>query len=80
MSNGICIIFLTFATLIATFVLQLSDRIRNSVQDLGNSCVDVVNNAGAIQSNPSDTYAKKDLIENSRAVSEKVQVEFWRLN
>eukprot|EP00058_Branchiostoma_floridae_P006920 XP_002592408.1 hypothetical protein BRAFLDRAFT_67274 [Branchiostoma floridae] len=51
---------------------ELSDRIRNSVQDLGNSCVDVVNNAGAIQSNPSDTYAKKDLIENSRAVSEKV--------
>ncbi|XP_066270435.1 talin-1-like isoform X17 [Branchiostoma lanceolatum] len=51
---------------------ELSDRIRNSVQDLGNSCVDVVNNAGAIQSNPTDTYAKKDLIENSRAVSEKV--------
>lgn len=39
---------------------------------LGDSCGDVVQAAGNVQSNPSDSFAKKDLSEKAKDVSEKV--------
>ena len=42
------------------------------MQDLGNSCIQLVQNAGTVQHNPTDNYAKKDLTDNAKVVSEKV--------
>ena len=39
---------------------------------LGDACGDVVQAAGNVQSNPSDSFAKKDLSEKAKEVSEKV--------
>lgn len=46
------------------------------MQDLGNSCIQLVQNAGTVQHNPTDNYAKKDLTDNAKVVSEKVGLLF----
>ena len=51
---------------------QVSTRLKTRVQDLGNSCIQLVENAGVVQLNPTDAYSKRDLAENARVVSEKV--------
>ena len=43
------------------------------VRDLGGSCTKAVQNAGTVQSNPTDTYSKRDLMDSVKGVSEKVQ-------
>ncbi|KAL5020158.1 hypothetical protein ScPMuIL_003050 [Solemya velum] len=51
---------------------EVSTRIRNSVQDLGKSCIEIVQDAGNLQLNPTDSFTKRDLGEHARNVSEKV--------
>ncbi|XP_070547100.1 talin-1-like isoform X3 [Ptychodera flava] len=50
---------------------EVSDRIKVSVQDLGKSCIDLVRLGGVVQGNPTDSMAKKELVDNARVVSEK---------
>lgn len=45
---------------------------KTRVQDLGNSCVRIVQNAGTVQMNPSYGYSRQELAESARDVSEKV--------
>ncbi|XP_067653820.1 talin-1-like isoform X2 [Haliotis asinina] len=56
----------------ATNNLDIGNRIRTAVQDLGRSCVEVVQDAGNLQANPTDSYARKDLSEHAKSISEKV--------
>lgn len=45
-----------------------------TVQDLGKSCIELVQDAGFLQANPSDTYAERDLSEHARSINEKVMI------
>ena len=45
---------------------------KESVNKLGDACCDVVQAAGNVHSNPSELYAKKDLSDKAKDVSEKV--------
>ena len=58
--------------------LETGQRIKQSVQDLGKGCVNLVQDAGNVYADPSDTYAKKDLIEHSRRVNENVRFSVLR--
>uniref|UniRef100_A0A670KCS5 Talin 2 n=1 Tax=Podarcis muralis TaxID=64176 RepID=A0A670KCS5_PODMU len=49
-------------------------QIRTRVQELGHSCIFLVQKAGALQICPTDSYTKRELIECARAVSEKVSL------
>lgn len=49
------------------------------MQQLGNSCIDLVTEAGNLQCNPNDTYAKRDLNERARKVLENVRKRFSKL-
>ncbi|XP_065937051.1 talin-1 isoform X14 [Magallana gigas] len=51
---------------------DIANRIRTTVQDLGKSCVELVQDAGKVQGDPHDTYARRDLQDHARSVSEKV--------
>lgn len=46
--------------------------IRSTVQDLGSSCIDLVRDAGNVQASPSDSFAKKELVDHAKKVNEKV--------
>ncbi|PVD36353.1 hypothetical protein C0Q70_03333 [Pomacea canaliculata] len=56
----------------ATTSSDIANRIRMTVQDLGKSCIELVQDAGFLQANPSDTYAERDLSEHARSINEKV--------
>lgn len=47
-------------------------RIRSSVQELGTALIELVRNAGLVRANPQDNFAKRDLADTARYVSEKV--------
>uniref|UniRef100_A0A8C6YJB4 Talin 2 n=1 Tax=Naja naja TaxID=35670 RepID=A0A8C6YJB4_NAJNA len=49
-------------------------QIRTRVQELGHSCIFLVQKAGALQICPTDAYTKRELIECTRTVSEKVSL------
>ncbi|XP_062597737.1 talin-1-like isoform X2 [Saccostrea cucullata] len=51
---------------------DIANRIRTTVQDLGKSCVELVQDAGKVQGDPHDTFARRDLQDHARSVSEKV--------
>jgi talin len=51
---------------------QVGSRIKSSVQQLGNSCIDLVRDAGNLQCNPSDAFAKRDLSDHAKKVLEHV--------
>ncbi|XP_060074093.1 talin-1-like isoform X2 [Ylistrum balloti] len=51
---------------------DVANRIRTTVQDLGKCCIELVQDAGNLQSNPSDTFARRDLADHARSVNEKV--------
>uniref|UniRef100_A0A8D2LQX6 Talin 2 n=1 Tax=Varanus komodoensis TaxID=61221 RepID=A0A8D2LQX6_VARKO len=53
---------------------EIGFQIRTRVQELGHSCIFLVQKAGALQICPSDSYTKRELIECARAVSEKVSL------
>ncbi|ESO89699.1 hypothetical protein LOTGIDRAFT_218488 [Lottia gigantea] len=56
----------------STTNVDVSHRIQSTVQDLGKSLIEIVQDAGNLQMNPSDTYAQKDLSDHARSISEKV--------
>ncbi|KAG1695569.1 Talin-1 [Nymphon striatum] len=56
----------------ATSNSEVGQRVRSSVQDLGNSCISLVKAGGACQSNPGDIYSQRDVTDNAHHVSEKV--------
>ena len=51
---------------------ELGTRLQRIVQDLGHSCMDLVRDAGHLQSSPHDSFARSDLTDHTRKVSEKV--------
>ncbi|XP_013386332.1 talin-1 isoform X1 [Lingula anatina] len=51
---------------------EIGHQIKRTVQDLGRLCIELVQDAGHLQSSPGDSFAKRDLVEHARAVSEKV--------
>nr|XP_022305900.1 talin-1-like isoform X8 [Crassostrea virginica] len=51
---------------------DIANRIRTTVQDLGKSCVELVQDAGKVQGDPQDSYARRELQDHARSVSEKV--------
>ncbi|XP_071942853.1 talin-1-like isoform X3 [Antedon mediterranea] len=50
---------------------EVGQRIKSSVQDLGRASVDLVKNGGMVQGNPTDSLAKRELVDSARSVSEK---------
>ncbi|CAL1533836.1 unnamed protein product, partial [Lymnaea stagnalis] len=52
--------------------LEIGNRIRSTVQDLGKSCVELVQDAGNLQGNPTDQYTQKELSDHAKSVQEKV--------
>ena len=65
MQVNLCIMHMLFCP-------QIASRIRMTVQDLGKSCIEVVQDAGSLQGNPTDTYAQRDLCDHARTINEKV--------
>ncbi|KAM6426483.1 talin-2 isoform 2-T5 [Liasis olivaceus] len=53
---------------------EIGFQIRTRVQELGHSCIFLVQKAGALQICPTDGYTKRELIECTRTVSEKVSL------
>ncbi|CAM9487463.1 talin-2 [Lampetra fluviatilis] len=53
---------------------EVGHQIKHRVQDLGHSCVLLVQKAGALQCSPTDGFTKRDLIDCARKVSEKVSM------
>lgn len=48
--------------------IQVSNRLNSSIKELGEACNEMVQAGGIVQSNPSDSLAKKELAVASRAV------------
>ena len=46
--------------------------LKSAVQDLGTECSELVRLAGKIQSSPDDQYAKMELSQQAKKVTEKV--------
>ncbi|XP_057190144.1 talin-2a [Triplophysa rosa] len=53
---------------------EIGVQIKTRVQELGNSCIVLVQKAGALQITPSDSFTKRELIDCARAVTEKVSM------
>ncbi|XP_051898367.1 talin-2 [Pristis pectinata] len=53
---------------------EIGFQIKTRVQDLGHGCIFLVQKAGAVQISPSDSFTKRELIECTRAVTEKVSL------
>ncbi|KAJ8412908.1 hypothetical protein AAFF_G00104900 [Aldrovandia affinis] len=53
---------------------EIGFQIKTRVQELGHSCIFLVQKAGALQVSPSDSFTKRELIECARAVTEKVSM------
>jgi talin len=51
---------------------QVSIRIKSAVQQLGTSCIELVQDAGSLQSNPNAGYARRDMTVHSRKAIENV--------
>ncbi|XP_055955771.1 talin-2-like isoform X4 [Patella vulgata] len=56
----------------STTNVDVSHRIQSTVQDLGKSMIEIVQDAGNLQMNPTDEYARRDLSDHARSISEKV--------
>ncbi|BFZ14072.1 hypothetical protein BsWGS_17114 [Bradybaena similaris] len=52
--------------------IEIGNRIRTTVQDLGKSCIELVQDAGNLQTNPTDHYTQQELTEHAKNVQEKV--------
>ncbi|NXF60626.1 TLN1 protein, partial [Ciccaba nigrolineata] len=51
---------------------EIGFHIKHWVQELVHGCAALVTKAGALQCSPSDAYTKKEMIESTHKVSEKV--------
>lgn len=56
----------------ATAGSDVAHKIRTSVQELGRACIDEVKQCGSVRTQPGDQFAKRDLADSARVVSEKV--------
>jgi len=54
-------------------MLKVGGRIKTSIQQLGRSCIDLVRDAGNLQCNPTDAFAKRDLTDHAKKVLENVR-------
>ncbi|GFR72517.1 talin-1-like [Elysia marginata] len=52
--------------------VEIGNRIRSTVQDLGTCCVDLVQDAGQLQASPTDEITRKELQDHAKVVNEKV--------
>ncbi|CAI9742944.1 talin-1-like isoform X1 [Octopus vulgaris] len=50
---------------------EVTNRIKTSVIELGKSCISLAQDAGSMQSNPSDEFCKRDLNAHVKEVTEK---------
>lgn len=50
---------------------EVASRLRSSVHELGQACIDLVKSGGSVQSAPRDTFSQRDLAESARHVGEK---------
>ncbi|XP_068595910.1 talin-2 [Brachionichthys hirsutus] len=53
---------------------EVGFHIKTRVRELGHGCIYLVQKAGALQLSPTDSFSKRELIECSRAVTEKVSL------
>ena len=53
-------------------VLQVSSRLKRSVQELGATCVQLVQEGGKVHLDPTDSIARRKLHEDSRSVVERI--------
>ena len=53
-------------------MLQVGSRIKSAVQQLGTGCIELVQDAGSLQLNPTAGIAKRDLGVHARKVLENV--------
>ncbi|XP_076033858.1 talin_middle and talin-RS domain-containing protein rhea isoform X2 [Oratosquilla oratoria] len=51
---------------------EVAGRLKSSVHELGQSCMDLVKTGGHCQAAPKDTFVQRDLAEAARLVGEKV--------
>uniref|UniRef100_A0A6A7G0J5 Talin-2-like isoform X3 n=2 Tax=Hirondellea gigas TaxID=1518452 RepID=A0A6A7G0J5_9CRUS len=51
---------------------EIASRLRTSVYELGQSCIELIRGGGACQSNPKDTFCQRDMAEAARHTGEKV--------
>lgn len=51
--------------------IDIASRIRSSVQDLGNACVQLTRSVGIVQNDPEDAVAQRQVSDNAKLVSEK---------
>ncbi|XP_050730859.1 talin-2-like isoform X3 [Eriocheir sinensis] len=51
--------------------VEVANRLRSSVHELGQVCIDIVKAGGACQAAPRDTFCQRDLSESARHVKEK---------
>jgi len=50
---------------------EIAHRLRSSVHELGQTCIELLKSGGACQAAPRDTFAQRDLGESARHVGEK---------
>eukprot|EP00095_Tigriopus_kingsejongensis_P007975 maker-scaffold475_size161908-snap-gene-0.21 protein:Tk07975 transcript:maker-scaffold475_size161908-snap-gene-0.21-mRNA-1 annotation:"Talin-1" len=60
--------------------LEVGQRIRSAVQDLGQSTIELVKATGTCQLAPGDSFALRDVSENARSVGEKCSYVLSALN
>ena len=49
-------------------------RIRTTVHELGQACVELIKGAGVCQCSPHDTFSQRDMAEAARHTGEKVNL------
>ena len=54
------------------WIFQIGNRIKSTVADLGGTCIELVQDCGKLQGNPTDNFARKDMSDHARQVNEKV--------
>jgi len=61
---------------IIIIMLQVGSRIKSAVQQLGTGCIELVQDAGSLQMNPTAGIARRDLGVHARKVLENVPNAF----
>jgi len=69
-------IYNLFIIIIIIIMLQVGSRIKSAVQQLGTGCIELVQDAGSLQMNPTAGIARRDLGVHARKVLENVQNAF----
>ena len=62
----------SFMMMLVMSVCQVGSRIKSAVQQLGTGCIELVQDAGSLQMNPTAGLARRDLGVHARKVLEHV--------